>query len=526
MGLFVDGLQLKYVQLSLTAGRVILRDFKTVSLGAKLEEKTVVPKDDDMLAVARDESTFGAMPHSEEASTESAAGEVTTNATVLVGLLSAIPPKEYTLSFALSEPAIRYHEFDTDFGLSGVKLKKRIAQELAAVGTESPTMDSLGIIKTASGKLLSIVRQNGLQLYDLLTEIRPFLNGRIPNVKVIHSADVALMEIVRSSYEFQEDQVTVVVYVGNDFSRVIFMLGNNYLHFAPIISEGHTSGSIGNTVSSRIRLEQENIALTRIDRILLAGESHKVNLLDSIAPEFPRAQIEYLTVKDIDVSQNGGTGDQVISEYAIPLSIAWRALQPKLKGVYDIDLVPFSIIEIQKVFGLAWHGWIAAALIILSIVYFYTSIVPKEAEIRMARELLSQNQSALTELETYKARKDAVEADIAKYENAMRVYNSIAKGSDRWSRILLFLANTVQNLNSIWIHSIRSVEGNPSAFELSGKAFQRSRVSKLVNTFEKASLLQVKTVTVRNRELFEFDILVEKVDKEDAPYIPLKGSKR
>ena len=201
-------------------------------------------------------------------------------------------------------------------------------------------------------------------------------------------------------------------------------------------------------------------------------------------------------------------------------------MQPKLKGAYDINLVPVSITKSQKAFRLAWHGWLAAALILVSIVFFFTSIVLTAVETHTVREALSQNQVKLAELVTYKAQKDSLMADIGRYENAMRVYNSIALGTDRWSRILHFLANTVRDINSIWIYSIRSDQGNPSTFTISGRAFFRSRVSSLVNIFERASLLKVRTVSVQNRELHEFDIHVEKIDKEDVPYVPPKATKK
>ncbi|MBF8249165.1 MAG: Fimbrial assembly family protein, partial [Bacteroidetes bacterium] len=147
----------------------------------------------------------------------------------------------------------------------------------------------------------------------------------MPRIKLVHSADLALLEIVRSSYELQEESVTVLAYVGYDFSRVIFMQGNNYLHFAPLISEGYHAANIENTIYSRIRLELENNGLRRIDRILLAGESHKGKLLDAMGPEFPQTKIEYLGVPGIEKPPSSSPVDNVISEYAIPLAVAWRA---------------------------------------------------------------------------------------------------------------------------------------------------------------------------------------------------------
>ncbi|HLF20449.1 MAG TPA: hypothetical protein VI704_06645, partial [Bacteroidota bacterium] len=339
VGLFVDGLELKMVQLSMKGNRVTLRDFKTVALVKKFEEKQAA-------ASAADEAGFAEAPAADAfaaaPTAEAATEEGNTNASVLLGVIGDLPSAKYTVSFALSEPGVSYHEFESDFGLSGAKLKKQVVQELAANRPSPPALDAVETIPTASGGILSIVRENGLHLHDLLTELRSFMGGRIPNVKTIESADIALMEFIRSSYELQDEEVTVVVYVGHDFSRLIFMQGSNFLHFAPIISEGLGSANIENTLYSRVLLEQDNIALTRIDRILLAGESHKVNLRDALAPQFSNAQVEYVKAPNLDLSFYEGSVGEVISEYAIPIVAAWKGLNEKQQGFYGVNLVPLS----------------------------------------------------------------------------------------------------------------------------------------------------------------------------------------
>jgi hypothetical protein len=522
VGLFADGLELKMVQLSIKGGRVTLRDFKTVALVKKFEEKQAAASAaDEGFAEASAADAFAAAPAAEAATEES-----NTNASVLLGLLADLPSSKYTVSFALSEPAISYHEFESDFGLSGTKLKKQVIQELSANRPAPPALDALEVIPTASGGILGVIREDGLQLYDLLTELRSFLGGRIPNIKSIESADTALMELVRSSYELQDEEVTVIVYVGHDFSRVIFLQGNNFLHFAPIISEGLGSPNIENTLYSRILLEQDNIALTRIDRILLCGESHKVNLKDALAPQFSSAQVEYIKAPDIDLSMFEGSVGEAISEYAVPLATAWKALNEKQKGFYPINLVPVSILEAQKAFKLAWHGWLAAGLIIVSIVFFYTSILKRHGEIVKAQTELNQKKSRLGELESLRERKAQLNADIQRYSAATALYDEIAPGGDRWSRILHYLANGVEDLNSLWISTIKpGPQDMPGVFIVTGRSIYRTRIPRLANIFEKATLKEVRTITIRKKILYEFDIYVEKVDKGDNPYIP-KATKK
>ena len=51
VALFVDGLELKFVQLSMKGGTVTLRDFKTVALVKKFEEKQAIagPEEEGVL---------------------------------------------------------------------------------------------------------------------------------------------------------------------------------------------------------------------------------------------------------------------------------------------------------------------------------------------------------------------------------------------------------------------------------------------------------------------------------------------
>ena len=93
------------------------------------------------------------------------------------------------LSYAISEPAVTYQEFEGDFGLKGDKLKKKISQELSMMRASAPAVDAIDVIPTASGGLLSLIREDGLHVYELLSEVKPFMGGRIPNIRLIDSAD-------------------------------------------------------------------------------------------------------------------------------------------------------------------------------------------------------------------------------------------------------------------------------------------------------------------------------------------------
>jgi Tfp pilus assembly protein PilN len=520
VAIFVDGLELKFVRLSAKGNTVTLRDFKTVALVRKFEEKQATPTE-NLEAAFGDLSSGDAFASA--GALESPSDEGSTNASILLGLLNEVgSPKKYTLSYAISEPAVTYQEFEGNFGLKGPQLKKKLSQELSLMRASAPALDAIDTIPSASGGLLSLIREDGLHVYELLSETKPFMGGRVPIIKLLDSADTALMEMVRTQYEPQEEEVSVLVYVGHDFSRLVFMQGEHYLHFAPIISEGYESPNIENTIYSRILLEQDNIALTRIDRILLAGESHKVNLLDTLAPQFSSALVEYMKAPNLDLGDFEGSIGEAVSEYVIPIMTAWRSLQPKLPGFYDINLVPHFILEGQRTLALAWHGILMALLVSLTIPFFVLSYSERQAEIRRLNGELSQRRQKLTELDIFRQRRATLTSDINRYSNATSVYDSIAPGSDRWSRILHYLANSVEDLNSLWIYNLRPDGRN---IIISGRAIYRTRIPRIASIFEKATLKEVRTITVRKKILYEFDIVIERVDKFDIPEPDYSGTR-
>ena len=496
--LFVDGVELKYVRLSAKGNNITLRDFKTVALVQKFEDK-------QGLAVAHEEemaSNFSSTDAFAAGTPIEPQGEGNTNAAVLFGLLNEIGnPRKYTLSYAVVEPAVAYQEFESDFGLSGTKLKKRIIEELANTRSTPLPMDALNVIPTASGGQLAIIREDGLPLFDLMTEVKSFMGDKIPNLKLINSVDIVLMEMVRTQYELQEEEVTVLVYVGHDFSRIIFMQGEHYLHFAPIISEGYESSNIENTIYSRILLEQDNIMLTRMDRILLAGESHKINMLNAIAPQFSSAQVEYIKTPQLDLGAFEESIGDVMSEYAIPLMTAWQVLEPKNPGFYNLNFIPPFILERQRSLTLAWHGFLIAALLSVTIAFFILQIPARNTAIKRAKIDLATQQQKLNELDVFRSRREQLNTNINRYSNATSVYDQIAPGSDRWSRILHYIANSVEDLNSVWIYSIQSDPKNTQNILISGRALYRGRIARIASAFERATLQESthKRNTKKNR---------------------------
>jgi len=504
ISMFVDGLDVKFVHLSLKNKRIYLHDVSTVNLVKRLEERTggetgAVSESLDLLdetGAAKDEFAEGTGGAS--------------NAEVMIGLLSEYPTAIYEFVCSISEPNVYYQQFEDNFGLSGTKLKRKLVDELSATRSVKPTIDSISYIPAADGQILSVIREGGLGLLDVISSIKDFIGKRIPRVQFIETSDISLMNIVRANFELGESEISIIVYVGSEFSRLIFMKGQFFFHFAPVISEGRLTPNIENTIYSRILLEQDSAGIMRVDRIFLAGEANKIDLKQFLAPQFSEAPIEYVTASALDTSEFSDDPEAIISEYAIPISAAMRALEPKNSVYYHVDLLPISFREGQKSFKLAWHGYVLLVLIFVTTLFFTSRYATLNQEVLHSSSDLSKMQEQLAENQRLQSILDSLTGQNSQFETALKVYDQVIPSYNRWSKVFNHLTNSVDGLNSVWIKTI-AARGD-SSIELMGYTLYRQRIPRIANMFENATLQTVDMEKIREKEVYRFVVLINSFD--------------
>ncbi len=510
LAFFVEGLDVKYAHLSAKGKRIILHDVNSIRLVKRLEERTADTN------VATDQggdvgfSDIDALGGVQEEFAAAAGAE--TNGTVLVNLLSQYPNRQYEIIYSISEPTIYYHLFENSFGLEGQKLKKKLIEELSVIHSKTSAEDEVAHIEAADGQLLSITRESGLAFIELLESVKDFLGKRIPKIAAIETSDIALMNMFRANYEVGEEETSVIVYLGAESSRLIFMKGNKFFHFAPVISEGKISPNIENTLYSRILLEQDSAGIARIDRIFLAGEAKNIELKTFLAPQFSEVPIEYLYSSTLDVREFSENAETIVSEYAIPIASAMRVLDAKNPSYHYIDFLPNSFKEGQKIFKLAWHGYLLMALLFVGTLIFTNRYTAQNEQVRKAQNELQKKQEQLAENQRLQKMIDSLTAENSRYTNALVVYDSTVPNYNRWSKAFYHLTTSVEDVNSLWIKQLTS--NADGTMDMDGFTTSRQRIPRIANMFEKATLQSVMSDSLRGQDIYQFKFKVEKIDSE------------
>lgn len=497
LGIFVDGLDVKLAHLSVKGKRVTVNELRSATLVTKLEERKLA----DVSVGAEVGDAFSLPMAQPEPMMD---GQSEDNSAVLLGLLAQYPTNKYALTYSIAEPAIYYHILESDGGLKGKKLKQRILNELRNIRSFQPSHDAVDSIKTEEGNLLCVIREDGLSLINSLENIKGFIGRRLPRIPAIDSADISLMNIVRLNYDFQRSEVSVIIYVGAEFTRLIFMRGNQFYQFAPILGEGYDSPNLQNTVYSRLLLEQDNLGIQRISRIILAGESRRINFKEFLTQQLPDQEVDYLLAPQLDSSPLSSDQQESISDYAIPIGAAWKALQPANPRIYNVNLLPDMIREGQRVFKLAWHGVLLLVLLFASTFFFTYSIVQKQKSIADQQDLLERKRSQLAENETLQNSIAGLQEEISRFQASLALYDTLVPGTERWSKAFTQLSHGVEDLNSIWLTDFTSSPNGP--ITMNGFTVYRTRIPRIATLFDNSVLKEVNVQSIREQTVYRYKI--------------------
>jgi hypothetical protein len=364
---------------------------------------------------------------------------------------------------------------------------------------------------------MCVVREDGMSMMSSLEEVKPFLGKRLPKIALIDVADVALINLSRANYGFQPDEIVAIIYVGVEFTRLIFMKGTDFLHFAPVLGEGYDSPNIQNTVYSRLLLEQDNMGIPRIDKVILAGECQKIAFDEFLKEQLPDVDVKFLRTPELDTSALPADTQEQIPEYAIAIATAWKILDEKHPAFFPVNVLPETVREGQRSFKLAWHGYVLLLLVFLSTFFFTTRYTGLKTELGQKEGTLALLQEKVAENDKLKAAIGALNDQIGRYNTALAVYDSLVPGSDMWNKSMAHLSKGVEDLGAIWITEMRSMGGG--SISLQGYALYRARIPRIAALFDNATLtkVEVKEIRVNSPPVYNFIITVPpQVEKADT----------
>ncbi|MBC8278552.1 MAG: hypothetical protein H8E46_09995 [FCB group bacterium] len=431
------------------------------------------------------------------------------SATILQSAFSSFAQDNYKLAVCVSEPDIYYSFFDSDWGLKSKQLTKKVIEELGSKKVDENKIRSSDVdfINLADGRLMAVVRDREIAFLETFDNLKRTTRTKLPKIDFVESIEISIANLVKSNYHFTEDTCSIIVYIGNEFSRLIFLEGNEIIHVSQLIGEGYNSHNISNIIYSRILFEQDNLNLEKVDNLVLSGKISGTSIRDFLDDSFNgEINVEVFKFNDLDTSKLTPQTLAILPEFVGAIGAALRILDSSISDLYEINLIPYHIKSGQKMLHVGVPGWILIGLIFITVSFGVYKSQELIQELSLNKNDLMLKNVKLIEYNDLQQTLDNAQARIIASENSINTLNKVIYGTKTWSTFLAGMVDNCKNTGQIWITDILSV--GPNEVQILGYSLYRNRISRIIRGMDEAVLEKVDVTEIREKTIYKFTIRV------------------
>jgi Tfp pilus assembly protein PilN len=503
IGLAVNGNEIRAAFLSLVRGKACIEALESTKLDAPLENiQQPESKHESLNDLEKAFDIPEPKLHDEEQTVASEKSPKDNNIGLIYSLVDRF--QHLKTSVAVNTPVltVKYDFLDGAAVAQDKNLKKKIKERINIWGKDDDDgARRSNYLEVSDGKILQIDYEHHPPIIDLVEEVNQFRAGNMSLV-LMDSNELALVDLVREIYKFKKDEITAIVYVEQDFSRVIFLKGKNIYHITPIIHKGSMSKDVLEVIYSRIIFAQDHYFIPEINKILVAGHSSKLKAKYYFRQKFPYAITGYLNSRKIQSHLRFKDRGLLFSRYAIAIALAWKALQKNVVKSKS-NLLPEYLLERHKMPKLALHGYLLLALLGLTAFGFTMALVSKNLDLRQVKRKIATMKAQIENNKSLTERIQSFDNQIVDLEKKLSLVDDYSKGFDETIEFLNLLNQAVASSGGMWLTDFRK-QGN--VVTITGMARERERIPILANALGGANLKKVTRSDLHDTRVFEFQL--------------------
>jgi len=492
LGICVDGNELKFAHL-----RKRKKSIEIIGLEKVFIKKTGKEKISQKETEEGYEDVMGLTDLDEGAVQEEVSPELEDN--VIFNTISKYSKKNLKTGMNILQSDVSFTNIFTNFGSKEKNIKKKIREELEKISSDIND-ENFDFITKSRNEYIAFYHNNKLDLLNQILNVKSTIKSGI-KISLIDINEIALINLFMNMIEVDEE-VNILVYVGYEFSRSLFFQGEKIIDFSQLINEGYRSDGLLTNLYGKIVFVIDTLGFEEINNIFITGEGNLSQYEEFFKEKFPESVISKLPFENffniIDESKK-----TEVDSFAIPISLAWKILEGKEKSFIDTNFLPASIRKQQKVFSIAWHGFIIVILIILLAAYSYRENENINNETKIIQSEISLLNIEIDEITPVAQAVDSIANEIAKIKPNIVLVDKLKPENMLHSDLLEYLSNNVKNLNSIWVNEFLA---SGKTFSFSGNSLYRTRIHKLASAFEQSRINNVDSKQIMGKDIFDYYI--------------------
>jgi Tfp pilus assembly protein PilN len=406
---------------------------------------------------------------------------------------------------ALTEPAIHYHIVEETKQAQGSKLTQEIILDIQETKNVTISKENLGYIELANKSILSVFLSGDVQCIKMVNSLAHFNGKRFYKIPAVKSAEISLAYYIAKRKKFFPDDNSLIVYIGKEYSKLIFLHGRKLKHIGSTLDIGTINLNSYDVYFSKILLEMENGGISSLDNIIACGEDDSENLILSFYGTFPEANVSRLEFDDVDLSDLDDKTKKTFSSYSVPLAVAidyFDDLENLHKG---INLLPKYVKEEQKFFQFAWHGYaMLPFLFIIALLVTYW-VLRNQKEISDLDKQIADKTILQQQHEEILSRISDFQNKINGFDQTQTILDSVSVGSGIWSVVMSKISGFISINPSIWLTKLTKDDGDQVFLE--GYSLNKNVLTDFAYYLEKAQLKSVHYEAILEKNTYRFNIV-------------------
>lgn len=404
----------------------------------------------------------------------------------------------------ITEPVVNYHNYEGPRDENKKKLLQLVANDIRNVKGISVDLDSVDVTELNDKAMLSVFIEGEIPCVHLVNLLANLNNRRYFKIPTVKTAELSLAYYVCKTNKFFPEDNTLIIYIGKEYSKLIFLEGQKLKHIGATLDIGTKNLHTYDVYFSKILLEMENGGIPKLDNIILCGEDRSENLILSFFGTFPEANVSELKFEDFNNSLITDEDAKNLALYAIPIASAVEYFDELNKTHVGVNFLPKYIQEHQKFLQFGWHSYAILPLLFGATFFFtfqilssYREIKDLDFEIERLTVLQQQNQALVDEITPLDAR-------INNFDKTQAILDSATTGSGIWNKNLTKVSDFIERRRNFWLTRLETV--SPEEVKINGYALSRSVLTEFAQYSNTALLKFINYEPLREKSAFAYTI--------------------
>jgi hypothetical protein len=173
---------------------------------------------------------------------------------------------------ALTEPTLHYHVYEgSKKSAVAAKVTDDIIEDIQESKNINVDKQNLGYVELSDKSLLSVFLGGEVACISMINSLARSYGKRHFKIPSVKSAEISLAYYVAKTKKFFPDDQSLVVYIGKEYSKLIFLQGRKLKHIGATLDIGTLNLHTYDVYFSKILLEMENGGISSLVVVLLVA---------------------------------------------------------------------------------------------------------------------------------------------------------------------------------------------------------------------------------------------------------------